>query len=164
ASFRCMPTSPTRNSPAAASRSALSAPATDGMTDNPAESTLRSQIAELTDALRPSGRGLVVTVDEVQSAALEELRKIGRTLQSAPLEELRKLGGILQYARHEDSMLAFAGAGLSTPIEELLDHPGATFLRRAEHHTIGPVSRSDVRTALAQTIADGDREIDVHAL
>src|SRR5690625_7245530 len=61
-------------------------------------------------------------------------------------------------------MLAFAGAGLSTPIEELLDHPGATFLRRAEHHTIGPVSRSDVRTALAQTIADGDREIDVHAL
>lgn len=119
------------------------------MTDNPAESTLRSQIAELTDALRPSGRGLVVTVDEIQSAALEELRK---------------LGGILQYARHEDRMLAFAGAGLSTPIEELLDHPGATFLRRAEHHTIGPVSRSDVRTALAQTIADGDREIDVHAL
>lgn len=115
----------------------------------PAESTLRSQIAELTDALRPSGRGLVITVDEIQSAALEELRKLGE---------------ILQYARREDRLLGFAGAGLSTPIEELLDHPGATFLRRAEHHTIGPVSRSDVRTALAQTIADGHREIDVRAL
>src|SRR5699024_11843019 len=64
--------------------------------------------------------------------------------------DLRKLGGILQYARHEDRMLAFAGAGLSTPIEELLDHPGATFLRRAEHHTIGPVSRSDVRTEIGR--------------
>lgn len=115
----------------------------------PAESTLRSQIAELTDALRPSGRGLVITVDEIQSAALEELRKLGE---------------ILQYARREDRMLAFAGAGLSTPIEELLDHPGATFLRRAEHHTIGPVSLSDVRTAVAQTVADGEREIDVRAL
>lgn len=115
----------------------------------PAESTLRSQIAELTDALRPSGRGLVITVDEIQSTALAELRKLGE---------------ILQYARREDRMLAFAGAGLSTPIEELLDHPGATFLRRAEHHTIGPVSRSDVRSALAQTIADGGREIDVRAV
>src|SRR5699024_5969427 len=115
----------------------------------PAESTLRSQIAELTDALRPSGRGLVITVDGIQSASLEELRKRGETLQ---------------YARRENRMLAFAGAGLSTPIEDLLDHAGATFLRRAEHHTIGPVSRTDVRSALAQTIADGGREIDVHAL
>lgn len=115
----------------------------------PAESTLRSQIAELTDALRPSGAGLVITVDEIQSAALEELRKLGE---------------ILQYARREDRLLGFAGAGLSTPIEELLDHPGATFLRRAEHHAIGTVSRSAVRTALAQTIADGGREIDVRAL
>src|SRR5699024_8496589 len=116
---------------------------------HPAESTLRSQVAELTDALRPSGRGLVITVDEIQSAALDELHKLGE---------------VLQYARRENRMLAFAGAGLSTPVEELLDHPGATFLRRAEHHTIGPVSRTDVRSALAQTIADGGREIDVHAL
>src|SRR5690625_690832 len=56
----------------------------------PAESTLRSQIAELTDALRPSGRGLVVTVDEIQSAALEELRKLG--------EIAKRMGVTAQYA------------------------------------------------------------------
>ncbi|UQN31773.1 ATP-binding protein [Brachybacterium kimchii] len=115
----------------------------------PAESTLRSQITELTDALRPSGRGLVITVDEVQAA---------------DIEDLRKLGEIIQYGRREDRLLAFAAAGLSTPIEELLDHPGTTFLRRAEHHPVGRVSRAEVRAALAGTIADSDREIDVQAL
>lgn len=115
----------------------------------PAESTLRSQITELTDALQPSGRGLVITVDEVQSA---------------DIEDLRKLGEIIQYGRREERLLGFAAAGLSTPIEELLDHPGATFLRRAEHHPIGRVGRTDVRAALAGTVADSGYEIDVHAL
>lgn len=115
----------------------------------PAESTLRAQIGELTDELAPTGHGLLITVDEIQSA---------------DIEELRKLGEIIQFARREDRPLAFAAAGLSTPVEELLDHPGATFLRRAEHHVVGPVSRADVRTALARTTADSGREIDVQAL
>lgn len=115
----------------------------------PAESTLRSQIAELTDVLLPTGRGLVITVDEVQAADIEELRKIGE---------------IIQYGRREERLLAFAAAGLSTPIEKLLDHPGATFLRRAEHHPVTRVSRADVRSALAGTIADSGHEIDAPAL
>lgn len=115
----------------------------------PAESTLRSQISEVTEYLRPSGRGLVITVDEVQAA---------------DIEDLRKLGEIIQYGRREERMLAFAAAGLSTPIEELLDHPGATFLRRAEHHSIGRVGRPEVRAALAGTIADSGHEIDAGAL
>lgn len=115
----------------------------------PAESTLRSQIAELTDSIHAAGRGLVLTIDEIQAADIEELRKIGE---------------IVQYARREKRLLGFAAAGLSSPIEDLLDHPGTTFLRRAEHHTIGPVSRADVRTALAQTVADGGREIEAAAL
>ncbi|MFC0674585.1 hypothetical protein [Brachybacterium hainanense] len=46
----------------------------------------------------------------------------------------------------------------------LLGHPGATFLRRTEHRVIGLVSRRDVRAGLAQTIADGDREIDLRTV
>lgn len=115
----------------------------------PAESTLRSQVAELTDSLQPSGRGLLITVDEVQAADIEDLRKIGE---------------IIQHGRREERLLAFAAAGLSTPIEKLLDHPGATFLRRAEHHVVGRVSRADVRTSLAGTIADSGHEIDASAL
>lgn len=115
----------------------------------PAESTLRSQISELTESLRPSGRGLVITVDEVQAS---------------DIEDLRKLGEIIQYGRREERMLAFAAAGLSTPIEQLLDHPGATFLRRAEHHSVGRVGRPEVRAALAGTIADSGFEIDARAL
>lgn len=115
----------------------------------PAESALRAQISELTEYLRPSGRGLVITVDEVQAA---------------DIEDLRKLGEIIQYGRREERMLAFAAAGLSTPIEQLLDHPGATFLRRAEHHSVGRVGRPEVRAALVGTIADSGFEIDARAL
>lgn len=115
----------------------------------PAESTLRSQVTELTDALAPRGSGLVLSIDEIQAA---------------DVEELRKLGEIVQYARREARPFAFAAAGLSTPIEELLDHEGTTFLRRADHHNVGRVDRPDVRTAIAQTIADGGREIDAQAL
>lgn len=115
----------------------------------PAESTLRSQIAELTSVLREKGVGLVITVDEIQSA---------------DIEELRKLGEIIQFARRENRLLAFAAAGLSTPVEELLDHPGATFLQRADHHEIGPVSRAAVRSGIAQTVADAGAVIEVEAL
>jgi len=94
----------------------------------PAESTLRSEIDELTDWLDPNGRGLAITVDEVQAA---------------DLEELRKLGEFAQFARREERPLAFGFSGLSTPVEELLDQPGTTFLRRAEHYRIGPLMPAD---------------------
>lgn len=116
---------------------------------HPAESTLRSQIAELTDLLRPHETGLVVTVDEVHAANADELRKLGE---------------VLQFARREQRLVGFAAAGLSSYLDAFLNHPGTTFLRRAERYTIGDVRLVEARQALSTTIVDAGRRIGPQAL
>lgn len=115
----------------------------------PAESTLRAQITRLTDVLREHETGLVITVDEIQSA---------------DREELRKLGEVLQHARREERDLAFAGAGLNAAVDQLLNDDVVTFLRRAERYDLGCVPLDDVRDGLARTIATGGRTIGAQAL
>ncbi|WP_116113952.1 ATP-binding protein [Austwickia chelonae] len=110
----------------------------------PAESTLRSQVMELTDLLRPRETGLMITVDEVQSA---------------DREELRKLGELVQVARREQRDLAFAAAGLRWAVEDLLNDDVVTFLRRAERYSLGEVPIADVATAFVQTFGDAGRQI-----
>lgn len=116
---------------------------------HPAESTVRSQLAELTDMLRVHDTGVVITVDEIHSA---------------DREELRKLGEVLQFARRERRLVGFAGAGLTSYLDEFLSLPGTTFLRRAERYTIGDVRLVDARRALETTIVDAGRRIDADAL
>ena len=115
----------------------------------PAETTLRSQVVELTDYLAERGSGLVITVDEVQST---------------DAEELRKLGEIVQHARRENRLVGFAAAGLTNAMDEFLSHDGVTFLRRAERYQIGRVELSEVAQAMATTINDAGRTIGDEAL
>lgn len=49
----------------------------------PIESTLRTQISDFIDLLRVHEVGLLLTVDEIQSADPEDLRKLGEVLQLA---------------------------------------------------------------------------------
>ncbi len=116
---------------------------------HPAESSLRSQLTDLTDLLRPHDTGVVVTVDEIHAA---------------DTEELRKLGEILQFSRRERRLVGFAAAGLSSHLDRFLAHPGTTFLRRAERHTIGDVRLTDARRALELTITEAGRRISPTAL
>lgn len=116
---------------------------------HPAESTLRSQVAALTDILAKHLTGLVITVDEVQGA---------------DPTELRKLGEVVQFARRERRLLGFAAAGLSSFLDRFLAQPGTTFLRRAERHTLADVRLVDARHALEATITDAGRRIDADAL
>ena len=116
---------------------------------HPAESTLRSQVAELTDLLRPHETGLVITVDEVHASETEELRKLGE---------------VLQFARREQRLVGFAAAGLSSYLAALLNHPGTTFLRRAERFAIGDVRLVEASHALSATIVDAGRRIEPDAL
>lgn len=115
----------------------------------PAESTLRSQLEGLTELMAEQGAGVVITVDEVHAAEVEELRQLAE---------------VIQHARREDRPVAFAAAGLSTPIRYLLDHEGTTFLRRAEHVTVQAVSDEAVREALVATVQAGGRDIDDDAV
>ncbi|WP_219105909.1 ATP-binding protein [Austwickia sp. TVS 96-490-7B] len=110
----------------------------------PAESTLRAQVVELTNALRPRETGLVITVDEVQSA---------------DRDELRKLGELMQVARREQRDLAFAAAGLPWAVADLLNDDVVTFLRRAERYDLGDVPVDEVADAYVQTFSEAGREL-----
>lgn len=111
----------------------------------PVESTLRTEIAELLDVLAEHGSGLVITVDEVQSATVDELRKLGE---------------IVQFARREHRLLGFAAAGLSSHMEDLLNHPGTTFLRRAMPYAIGNIDDVDeISDVIRRTVELGHKRV-----
>lgn len=139
----------TRMTSASASVPALGSVGASWAERHPAESTIRSQLDQLTDLLRPHGTGVVITVDEVHGAEVEELRKLGE---------------LVQFARREGRLVGFAAAGLSAYLNRLLDHPGTTFLRRAERHTITDVTLVEARAALEATITENQRNIDSDAL
>jgi hypothetical protein len=115
----------------------------------PAESSLRHQIEQLTDALAVHETGLAITVDEIQGAVPEELRKLGE---------------IVQFARREGRSVAFAAAGLPASLDELLNDNVITFLRRAERLELRSITVEETRDAMAETIRDSGRDISSEAL
>lgn len=115
----------------------------------PAAQSLRSELSALTAVLRPHQTGVLITLDEVHTAALEDLRIITHAVQ---------------HAFREDSDVAFAAAGLPLAVEDILNDDVMTFLRRAERFSLGGVPRGDVQRALAMPIAAGGREITPAAL
>ena len=101
---------------------------------------LSTQLRELISHLR--GTGVLITIDEVQDASPEDLTQVAVTYQDLVRDDLP---------------VAVAMAGLTHGINTLLDLPGATFLRRARHYELGPLTLEDARTALADTARDGGR-------
>ncbi len=118
----------------------VSAPADD----RPAP-TLIGRLREVSELLRARGTGLLITVDEVQSADPAAMK----TLAIAYQDLIR-----------DDFDVAFAAAGLPRGIDELLQLEGTTFLRRAERLELGPVDRDAAIDALARTSADGGIPMD----
>lgn len=114
-----------------------------------AEADLRSQINLLTDLLSENGAGLLITLDEIHRNEIEELRQ---------------LAAIVQHAFREDRELAFAAAGLSSSISDLLRDEVLTFLRRADLHHLGSVELDEVRRALEDPIKEAGREVALDAL
>lgn len=80
-------------------------------------------------------------------------------LQSASLSELRELSVVLQHAVREGRQLAFCGAGLPSSLDALLRDSGVTFIRRADRHTLGAVSKRAVATAFEQVVSAHGRTI-----
>lgn len=101
---------------------------------------LSTQLRELISHLR--GTGVLITIDEVQDASPEDLTQVAVTYQDLVRDDLP---------------VAVAMAGLTHGINALLDLPGATFLRRARHYELGPLTLEDARTALADTARGGGR-------
>ncbi len=110
---------------------------------------LRSQIELLTDLLAADGLGLLITLDEVHHQQIAELRQFGTTVQ---------------HAFREERELVFVGAGLSSSVSDLLNDEVLTFLRRADRHHLGSVSRTEVARAIREPVEAAERTIGDEAL
>ncbi|SIS46741.1 AAA ATPase domain-containing protein [Corynebacterium appendicis CIP 107643] len=93
--------------------------------------------------------GILITVDEVQSA---------------PSDQLWELTAAVQDLMRDNRNIAFAAAGLPEGIATLLQHPGTTFLRRAQHSNLGPMSPEQTAEVLSQTAEAGGALFDNEAL
>lgn len=102
---------------------------------------LTSQLRELIALLH--GTGVLITIDEVQDVSPEDLTQIAIAYQDLVRDDLP---------------VAVAMAGLTIGINRLLDLPGATFLRRARHFELGPLTPEDAQRALSETAREGGRE------
>lgn len=114
-----------------------------------AEAGLRNQVELLTDLLADSGRGLLITLDEIHQNQIGELRELATTVQ---------------HAFREERELAFVGAGLASAISDITGDEVLTFLRRADRHHLGSVGRRDVERALREPIEAGGRRVGQEAL
>lgn len=113
------------------------------------EDDLRGQINLLTDVLAEQQSGLLITVDEVHAAYIDDLRE---------------LITVIQHAFREDREIAFAAAGLQASISDILQEDVITFLRRADQHHLGPVDLEDVKRALKEPINRNQRTVSDEAL
>lgn len=111
--------------------------------------SLRSQIERLTDVLEQHETGVLITVDEVHGAPIEDLREITTTVQ---------------HAFREDRAVALVAAGLLSAVRDLLNDEVLTFLRRAEREHLGTIDLEDVTTALREPIERAGRTIESQAL
>lgn len=86
----------------------------------------------LSDAIKKNGRGLLITLDEVQDA---------------PLDEVRALAIAIQHLIRDDLDIAFVFAGLPSMIESVVNGKTLTFLRRAVPVDLAPVSLAEVTSS-----------------
>lgn len=95
----------------------------------------------LRDALMRSAQrpGLLITLDEVQDASIEETRA---------------LAVAIQHVIREDGEIAFVFAGLPSMVEGVVNSGSLTFLRRATPFVLGPLETYQVFDSLGDTFRD----------
>lgn len=88
--------------------------------------------------------GLLVTLDEIQDA---------------PLDELRELGNEIQLLIRQGANVAFAFAGLPTSVDEAVGADTLTFLQRAKHIELAKLSDYEVGASLEDTVRRAGKEL-----
>lgn len=109
--------------------------------------TLDSRLRELLTHL--DGTGVLITVDEVQDADRDDLSGIATTYQ-----------GLIR----REANVALAMAGLTHGVDQLLQLPATTFLRRARRYALGPLTEKDATDVLVTTAADSQLPFTEEAL
>ena len=111
---------------------------------------LRSILSELGQVLADKSVGLVITIDEMQSGDLSEMREFGSVLQHV--------------TRREQHSVAFIGAALPQIEQTLLSDESATFLQRCSRYDIKHLTPASVRSAISEPISQNGKTIDSEAL
>ncbi|MFC7375905.1 AAA family ATPase [Brachybacterium sp. GCM10030267] len=101
-------------------------------------------LERLAELLTEEGGGLVVSIDEVQSADRDQLHEIAQHMQ-----DLIGRG----YA------VGFVAAGIRAGVDELLAHPRTTFLRRAHKVEVGSVDEGTAAEVIRLTVSDTAKSI-----
>ena len=109
--------------------------------------TLNTRLRELSAEL--NGTGILLTIDEVQDADVEELTTIAVAYQDLVRDEID---------------IALVAAGLPQGVNHLLDLPGVTFLRRAQKFVLGPLSPANAEQALEHTASGSGLEFSHEAI
>ena len=111
---------------------------------------LRQTLARLGEAAQQQGSGLFVSVDELQDADVDEVRRFGAVFQ------------------HESSRnrlpIVFVGAGMLEMQSTLLAGRRSTFLHRCEQYEIGLLPAAEARRALSEPLAAASATIAPEAL
>lgn len=111
--------------------------------------TLKTRLRKLVRAVSERGTGVLITIDE---------------MQAAPIKQVATLATAIQDVLRDEMDIAFAAAGLTKGIEELLEHDGTTFMRRADRIELGPISDEAVAEVLTTTIRNNGKDIADDAL
>lgn len=113
------------------------------------EMDFESLLSHAAQAMTARGKGLLVTVDEVQDASLEEMRELSTAIQ---------------FLIRDDLDVAFVFAGVTTGVMDLLNGEAMTFLRRAKPEELKAIPLDEVAVSLRAAIEHSGFEIGDEAL
>lgn len=116
--------------------------------------TLRGLVNDRLKKLGP-GKGVLFAIDEAQSASIEELAALAVLYQQV-LGDQDATG----LSDGDQRGLALVFAGLPSMVDDLLEEPSVTFLRRAQQRTLGSIPLPEVRDAFLQTVRDAGLCVD----
>lgn len=115
--------------------------------------SLRLAIEQRLKKVEP-GKGVFISIDEVQAATRQDMVDIGTAIQHVIRDQ-----DLLDIPDSEKKGVAFAFAGLPSVIDNLLDDKVLTFLRRSQRHVLAEVDIPDVRNAYVQTFSENGKSI-----
>ncbi len=118
-----------------------------------ASRSLRLAIENRLKKVEP-GKGVFISIDEVQAATRQDMVDIGTAIQHVIRDQ-----DLLDIPDSEKKGVAFAFAGLPSVVDDLLDDKVLTFLRRSQRHVLEEVGIPDVRNAYVQTIVENGKHI-----
>ena len=111
---------------------------------------LRQVLSELAVHLAAAGRGVLVTLDELQGVEPAEMREFAATVQHV--------------TRREELPAAFVAAGLPSVDDSVMQDSAITFLQRCSRHEIAELPEAATSMALAEPITARGGRIDTEAL